>query len=379
MKCYWRCVTCGATTDNLDNRPCPHNSYYDYFEAVFDYNTITEFPVKNQIGLAKYLPLLPIDEIKISLGEGSAPLIRLHNYSNQLGLTDREIYVKNEAQNPTGCFKDLESMVVINKALEDGHQKLLIVSSGNAASSAAAYANKAGLSCVCVILKKTHQIKKEALSTFGGELQEFSGTYEEAYRHFSDQPLPDHWNITSGKNPLRVEGDKIIAFEIWEQLGVPDQIIAPVGNGSLIAGIWKGFVELQTIGKIKTLPRLIGVQVKDAAPLKSALATNQDFVILPDVHDSIAEGIVATESYCSPKAVRAIKESGGEVIEVTDPEIKQALSDIMKTESLEPEPTSAAVYAALSKVKTEAGQKVVCIQTGNGQRNIAYLAKLLKR
>lgn len=379
MKYYLRCVKCGATTNNPETKPCHHNSYYDYLEAIFHYDQIKEFPVKNKIGLEKYLPLLPIKEIKISLGEGATPLFKLNNYPEKIGLKDHQIYVKNEAQNPTGCFKDLESMVIINKALEDGQKKLFVVSSGNAASSSAAYANKAGLKCTCIVLKKTHQIKKEALTAFGGELIEHTGSYEDAYRHFSNHPLPGYWDITPGKNPLRVEGNKIIAFEIWEQLSVPDKIIVPVGNGSLLAGIWKGFVELKKIGKIKKLPQLVAVQVKNAAPLKKALETNQDFVILENIPDSIAEGIAATESYCSPKATLAIKESRGEVIEVTDSEIKKAMIDIMKTESLEPEPTSAAVYAAIPKMKIDKSQKIVCIQTGNGQRNIAYLAKILNQ
>jgi threonine synthase len=266
---------------------------------------------------------------------------------------------------------------VINKALEEGQKKLLIVSSGNAASSAAIYAAKAGLDCLCVILKKTHQIKKETLKIAGGKVKEFSGSYEDAYHFFSDHPLKGYWNITSGKNPLRIEGNKIIAFELFEELGVPDKIVVPVGNGSLLYGIWKGFDELKKLKMIKKMPQMIGVQVKGAAPLKKALETGKDYVILKNIKDSIAEGIVAEESYCSPKAIKAVKESKGDVIVVTDKEIKQALADIITTESLQPEPTSAAVYAALPKIKIKPKEKVVCIQTGAGQRNLSNLLKIL--
>lgn len=379
-KYFYRCVKCNAKTKDFAEPQCPHNSYYDYLDVVYSYKKIHDFPLKNRTGLSRFLPLLPIKKIGISLGEGTAPLFKLTNFTKRIGLENPNIYVKNEAQNPTGCFKDLESLIVINKAMEEKFKKLIVVSSGNAAFSAAAYANKAGLKCLCVILKKTNQIKKEGLLAFGTtEVKEFPGFYEDAYRFYANNHLSGYWNVTSGRNPLRVEGNKIIAFEIWEQLGVPDKIVVPAGNGSLLFGIWKGFDELRKLGKIKKIPQMIGVQVKGAAPLKEALNTNQDYVILDEIEDSIAEGIVAKESYCSPKATKAIEDSQGSVIEVTDKEIKRALIDIIETESLEPEATSASVYAALSKTDIKAKDKVICIQTGSGQRNIQYLTKILKK
>lgn len=378
-KYHLECVKCSIKSKDFTNVQCPHNSYYDYLDVVYDYKNINQFPLKNKVGLERFLPLLPIKDIKVSLGEGNTPLFKLTNYLKKIGLEKHNIYVKNEAQNPTGCFKDLESLVMINKALEDDVKKMLVISSGNAAFSAAAYSNKAGLKCICVILKKTHQIKREGLEAFGVEIKEFPGSYEDAYRYFADNPIPGHLNITAGKNPFRIEGNKIIAFEIWEQMGVPDKIVVPVGNGGLLAGVHKGFYELKQIGKIKKLPQLIGVQVKGAAPVKKALEQNQDYVILKDIEDSIAEGIVATESYCSPKAVKAIKESKGEIVVVNDDEIKEALSDIMKLESLEPEPTSACVYAALKKMNIKPNEKVVCIQTGSSQRDIGYLISILEK
>ncbi|MFA6411004.1 MAG: pyridoxal-phosphate dependent enzyme [Candidatus Buchananbacteria bacterium] len=381
QKYFYQCIKDGKKSNNFDHIECEHgprDNYYDYLDVIYDYDKIKEFPLKDQIGVFRFLPLLPLKKIKVSLGEGQTPIVKIDNYCKHIGLGGYNIYVKNEALNPTGCFKDLESLVVINKALEDKKKNLLVVSSGNAASSAAAYATKAGLNCLCVILKKTHQIKKDTLRTAGGKVKEFSGFYEDAYRFFSDHPLKGYWNITSGKNPLRVEGDKIIAFELWEELGVPDKIVVPAGNGSLLCGIWKGFVELKKIGKIKKIPQMIGVQVKGAAPLKKALELGKDYVILKNIKDSIAEGIVAEESYCSPKAVKAVKESNGEVIVVNDKEIKQALAEIITTESLQPEPTSAAVYAALPKIKIKPKEKVVCIQTGSGERNLSNLLDVLQ-
>lgn len=380
-KYFYQCIKDGITANDFSQINCPHNpgnNSYDYLDVLYYYDRVKEFPLKGQTGISRFLPLLPLNKIKVSLGEGGAPILRVNNFCKKIGLGGLEIYVKDESQNPTGCFKDLESLVVINKALEDDKKDLIVVSSGNAAFSAAAYATKAGLNCLCVILKKTHQIKKDALKVVGGRVREFSGFYEDAYRFFSDHPLPGYWNITSGKNPLRIEGNKIIAFEIWEEMGVPDKIIVPAGNGSLLGGIWKGFIELKKIGKIKKIPQMIAVQVKGASPLKKALETGRDYVILKNIKDSIAEGIVAKESYCSPKAIKAIKESRGDVIEVTDKEIRRALADIINVESLSPEPTSAAVYAALSKIKIKPKEKIICIQTGSGRRDISQLLGRLK-
>src|SRR3989304_10633756 len=143
-----------------------------------------------------------------------------------------------------------------------------------------------------------------------------------------------------------------MAYEIFEQLGeVPDVIVIPSGNGGCLAATWKGFVELKKLGKIDKLPKMVCVQIEDAAPIKIALEKNKPYVVLGDIEDSVAEGIVAQESYNSPQAVKALQESGGYVIEVNDSEIINALKEIIDTESIVPEPTSAATFAALHKLE----------------------------
>ncbi len=347
--------------------------YYEYESWQPDLSKIVNFPGVGQ-GLNKYGQLLP-GKITVSLGEGNTLLTKaLSKLANKMGL--QELYIKHEEQNPTGCFKDRESAVVISEAVKRGYKKVYVVSSGNAALSTAAYAQKAEINCVAYVPRKTSNEKKSLIKLFGAKVVEMPGFYEDVYRYVVDSKLPG-WNVTSGQNLLRTEANKTIAFEIWEQVNVPDIVVVPVGNGGCLAGIYKGFYELKQLKKIDKIPQLIAVQVKGAAPLSKALEAQKQFEVLGEVKDSIAEGIVASESYCSPKAVKAIKDSKGYVIEVTDKEIIAALKCVIEIESLISEPTSAAAFAALFKLKCSKAAKVVCVNTGSGMKCLSKISKLI--
>jgi threonine synthase len=354
-------------------------NYYEFDSPAYSYGEITTFPNVEigQKGLDKWLPLLPIKEFSVHLngGEGNTPLEQCPVLGNQVGLS--HLFVKHEECNPTGCFKDRESAVVISKAMELGKKKVNVCSSGNAAVSTAAYAQKAGIDCTCFIPEKTSEGKKQLIALYGATIVEIPGFYEDVYRHLVDTH-PDGWNVTSGQNMYRTEGNKTIAYELWEQLhGVPDVVVVPCGNGGCLAGIWKGFTELQQLGKIQTLPQMVAVQVKGAAPLAASVEQGKTFTVLGAIDDSIAEGIVAQESYCSPKAVSALQSSGGYVVEVTDDEIKAALKLVIQTQSLVPEPTSAAVYAALPKLSCDKDATVVAINTGSGMKVLTEILDLI--
>lgn len=353
--------------------------YYEYAEFDYDYQAVGNFPVAGIKGIERFLPLLPISEIPsfLTRGVGNTPVSRLQNIGAAVGL--EKLWVKHEELNPTGCSKDRESMLVIATALKNNIRKVVIVSSGNGALSTAAYAQKAGIECICYIPEKTSPEKQKLMKLFGASLVTIPGFYEDVYRHVVDTK-PEGWNVTTGQNPIRIEGDKTIAYELWEQLGIPDVILTPSGNGGCLAGIWKGFTELKKIGKIDRLPQMVSVQVKGASPLKVALMQAKDFVVLGDIDDSIAEGIVAQESYASPKAVKALRESNGYVIEVTDKEIIHALGAVIQAESIIPEPTSAAVYAALPKLQGVNSQSlVVAINTGSGMKLLSKITQLLSK
>lgn len=367
-KPYYKCIQCGDTFSlEKDRMSCPkHSKYFGYLTTLYDYSAIDKFPISGS-SWNKYLPLLPIEELLINFNEQKTPLIRVKKFGSQYRIDN--LYCKDESKNPTGSFKDKESSIAINKAVEWGIKKICVASSGNAAVSTSAYAQKARIACDCLTPKNLSVGKRFLINLYGGVIKEFEGTYETVYRMLIDKKYPG-WNVTSGINPLKEEGLKIVGFEIWEDIGVPNIIVVPCGNGALLFGLYKAFAELMLLGKIDKLPQLVGVQVKGASPLKAALEQNKEWVSLSDTPDSIAEGIVALESYSSPRVMKALKDTKGYIVEVNDTEIKKALKEIISLEGLLPEPTAASVFAGLKKIKTSKNDVVVCIQTAGGQKNL---------
>ena len=369
MDKYYKCIKCGKIYPfTKDILTCQyHNPYYSYLTLMYDYDKVNIGNKKGLFYWNKYLDLLPINNFQINFNEQKTPLVKIKKFGFKYGI--QNIYVKDESKNPTGSFKDKGSICAVNKALEWNIQNIFIVSSGNAAVSLSAYAHKAGIQCVNLVPKKLTVGKRFLISLYGGELKEINGNYEQIYRWVIDNSYRG-WNCTPGINPIADEGIKIIGYEIWEEIGVPDIIVIPCGNGTLLFGIYKAFKELQFLGLTNKLPKLIGVQIKNAAPLKTAWQEKKDFVKLSGIPSSIAEGIIAEESYSSPKVIIALEDTGGEIIEVDDQEIIQALSEIIKLESLIPEPTAAVVFAAVKKLILHKHQKIVLIQSSGGMKNL---------
>ena len=190
--------------------------------------------------------------------------------------------------------------------------------------------------------------------------------------------------VTIGSEGVRSQRDvEVRADRLFApNLVLPDAVIVPVGNGTLFSAVFKGFMEMKKIGLTTRIPMIIGVQIKGASPIKKALEEKKDYAILESVRDSIAEGIVARESYDSPKVCEIINSGHGEIMEVSEAEVKKSLKKIIETESLVPEPTSAVVYAALDKIEKEKNmdkmKRVVCVQTGSGMKNVEELLHILE-
>jgi len=364
------------TIKGIDIKKSEDSKYYEFTDFIYDYGQISEFPLKDKTGLNRFLPLLPVEKVHTQIeGLGNTPLEKADKFGAVVGLSN--LYIKREDLNLTGCFKDRESAVVISAAIEMGHKVIYVVSSGNAALSTAKFAKEFGIDCTCYVPEKTSPEKKDLIVKYGAKLETIEGFYEDVYRKVVDMN-PAGWNVTSGQNPYRIEGGKTMAYEIFEQLGkVPDVIVIPSGNGGCLGATWKGFVELKKLGKIDKLPQMVCVQIKGASPIKTAFEQKKPFVVLGEIEDSIAEGIVAQESYNSPQAVEALLESGGYVVEVEDKEVIEALKTIIETEGIIPEPTAAATFAGLYKIKIKPNDLVVAVNTGDGKKMMDEINHLL--
>lgn len=383
-KFIYKCVKCGEVSPADNFCSCSPNSYYNYSYLVYDYKNIKKEEIKKlfaggeMCSIDHCLPLLPNEKFHITLGEGETPIFQLKNLGTKLGF--HNLFVKDETVNPTGSFKDRESSIVVNVAIDKGKKDLYITSSGNAAVSAAAFCNVAKLKCTAFVPKTASVGKKTLIKLYGANIREMNGEYEDIYRKVIDEQKPNliKWNITSGYNIFREEGDKIISFEIFRQLGVPDKIIMPIGNGSLFFGVYKGFWELMKLGLTNKLPAFIGVQIKGFSPISKAIREKKDFARIEEEPISIAEGgIAAQESFCAPKVIDVIKVSKGKLIEIEEKELISSLKELIKEESFIVEPTSLAPFAALHHIKS-VNETIVCVATGTGLKNLQELFDILK-
>ena len=264
-------------------------------------------------------------------------------------------------------------------------------SSGNAAASLAAYSAHAGLSCLVFTPAGASIEKRKLIEYTGAKLVTVNGIFEDVWElvnrgaerdlSISKKVYSIFYDCNPALNSYRSEADKTTAFEIFAELGyVPNWVVVPVGNGSNLAGIWKGFKELHDLGVCDSTPKMLGVQITDADPVTRAWKMSKDNSIrIEHPADSIAEGIVAKDSYDAPRALRAVRESNGVMADVSDGETLDELFACTRREGIFVEPTSATVLAA-GKEMREAGmidpdESVVFVLTGSGLKTIDELIK----
>jgi threonine synthase len=317
----------------------------------------------------------------VSLGEGWTPLVGLERLSRLLGL---RVYGKFEGANPTGSFKDRGMSVAVTVAVAAGARGVVVASTGNTAASAAAYAARAGLRAVVLVPRGGVAWGKLAQAiAYGAVVVEVEGSFDDALKAVmgfvsksrSFYPL-------NSFNAWRLEGQKTLTFEVAEQLGwrVPDWVVVPVGNAGNIYAIWKGFRELYEHGLIDSLPRMAGVQAAGAAPLAEAWARGLGRPLFVDRPETIASAIRIGRPVNWPKAMRAVRESGGVFVKVSDEQIVEAMGELARLEGLAVEPASAASLAGLKVLRDEGvvdgGETVVLVLTGHGLKDPHALASL---
>jgi threonine synthase len=325
----------------------------------------------------KYRELLPIDNDRFitTLSEGGTGLHHCPRLGREIGL--KRLYVKNEGENPTGSFKDRGMTVALSKARELGKKRVVCASTGNTAASLAAYSARAGLKCIVIVPKgKVAAGKMLQVMIHGASIFQINGDFDEAMRAVVTlTEKRKEFYLMNSLNPFRLEGQKTLAYEVYDQLEreVPDTLVLPVGNGGNISAIWKGFNEFRTLGIAKGRPRLIGVQAEGAAPIADAVKAKRGRILPVTNPRTIASAIRIGSPVNWPKVLSAIEESDGAAETVSDKEILQAQKELASKEGIFVEPASAASIAGLRKSresgKIDSSDLVVCVTTGHGLKD----------
>ena len=316
------------------------------------------------------LPFSP-DVEPVSLEEGGTPLVRAERFAAGVGL--QNLYAKNDGQNPTGSFKDRGMSSAVTRAKTLGARALVCASTGNTAASLAAYAAKGGMHAVVVVPRAGVASGKLGQAfAYGARVFGVEGNFDQALATVFDLVRKDErFYLMNSVNPFRIEGQKVAAFEIYEQLArAPEYVVLPVGNAGNISAIWKGFKELRNLGVVDSVPRMIGVQAAGAAPLAAAYSSGEPFKPMKEPR-TIASAIRIGNPVSWKKALGAIGESGGRAVVVSDEEIMDAKRRLAQEEGLLVEAASAAPFAALSKLELPREASVVCIATGNGLKDLS--------
>ncbi|MBI3002625.1 MAG: threonine synthase, partial [candidate division NC10 bacterium] len=279
-------------------------------------------------------------------------------------------------------FKDRGSLVEISKAKERGAKAVCVASTGNMAGSVAAYASIAAITCYVLVPEGTAIGKMAQALSYGARLLQVRGTYTDAAR-LTEEMSREYGFYLAGDYAFRVEGQKSQAFEIIEQLDwrPPGALIVPMGCGTNLAAIWKGFKEFYELGLIDSLPRLIGVQPEGCQPIVSAFNQGRDTVIPVAKPSTVASAVSAGDPLDGVKALAALRESAGCALALTDAEILEAQQRLARLESIFVEPAGAIPIAALNALLTTGrirpDEVVVCLGTGNGLKDPKSALKVL--
>lgn len=306
----------------------------------------------------------------ITLLEGNTSLIPAPRLAKTLaqGKTEFELFIKFEAGNPTGSFKDRGMTAAITQAVADGAQTVICASTGNTAASAAAYAARAGIKCVVLVPDgKIAAGKLAGALAYGAQVIAINGNFDDGLRMVKQASERAPIALVNSINPARVQGQKTASFELIDTLGdAPDWLCLPVGNAGNITSYWLGFVEYHRDGLATKLPRLLGAQAAGSAPIVLGHIVEHP--------ETIATAIRIGNPARWREAVQALDDSGGHITAVSDEEILACYKTVSRTEGIFCEPSSAAGLAGIAQGVREGwaeleGKRVVCVLTGHGLKD----------
>ncbi|MDQ3745594.1 MAG: threonine synthase, partial [Acidobacteriota bacterium] len=356
------CVECGK----------PLLVRYDLEQAA---RTLTKESLKGRrADLWRYLEVLPVEreENIVSLGEGFTPLLRAARLGERLGL--KQLYVKDESQNPTQSFKARGMATAVSMALELGARKLAVPSAGNAAGALAAYASRAGLEAHIFMPKDTPRANVIECEQTGAHVTLLDGLITDCGAEVARRKEREGWfDVSTLKEPYRVEGKKTLGYELAEQLDwqLPDVVIYPTGGGTGLVGMWKAFAEMEALGWINDKrPRMVTVQSEGCAPIVRAFEEGRRHAEEFQNAETVASGLRVPKAIGDFLILDALRESGGAAIAVSDEELLAAVREIGAAEGLFVAPEGAACLPALRELiergEVKPDERVVLFNTGAG-------------
>ena len=322
----------------------------------------------------RYREFLPVRETGniVSLGESATPLVRLTNLERELGVN--EIIVKDEGRLPTGSFKARGIAVAVSMAKELGIRRVAMPTNGNAGAALAAYGSRAGLESYVFCPADTPEVNVREIALQGAKVRRVNGLINDCGKIVGDGARAMEWfDISTLKEPYRIEGKKTMGLELAHQLGwdVPDVIIYPTGGGTGLIGMWKAFQELGAIGWLgDKRPRMVAVQAAGCAPIVKAFEDGVEHAELWEDAHTVASGIRVPVAIGDFMILRAVRESGGYAMAVPDHAIEAAQARVPKTDGLLLCPEGAATFAAyvqsLDEGLVSKDDRVVLFNCGSG-------------
>ena len=362
---YTVCPSCGGIMDIEYD--------YDYIRSKLTPYGLMD---REDRTMWRYMEFLPVEgRGKLpKLCVGMSPFYKADRLADTLGI--KTLYTKDDGINPTASLKDRASAMAVVKAEEAGKNIIACSSTGNAASSLAGNAAAAGMKTYIFVPERAPKGKVAQLMMFGATVISVKGTYEDTFR-LSAEAI-DRWgwyNRNAAINPYLMEGKKTVALEIAEQLNfkMTDYVAISVGDGCTIAGLWKGFKDMYAAGFIDRLPRIISVQASGCCPINTAAAAGTE-EWAPQPENTIADSIAVGVPRNPIKAIRAIRESNGVCVNVSDEEILAAMRLLGRTQGVFAEPAGATGTAGIKKAielgLIEKDASVVSVVTGNGLKDV---------
>lgn len=378
------CLVCARRYDPDEiEYVCPDHGDDGIVDVVYDHELISARFARDRLagrGMWRYRPLLPVPADgpigRSPLLVGDTPIHEATRMAARLGI--RRTFVKDEGRQPTGSLKDRASEMALVKAAQRNAAVITTSSTGNAAAALSGICASVAQPNVIFVPADAPPAKVAQLLTYGSTVMLVEGTYDRAVELCMHAAATRGWyNRTTGFNPYMSEGKKTAAFEIAEQLGwrVPDAVVVSVGDGCIVGGLHKGFRDLEALGWVDGLPRLIGVQAEGSNYLAEAWEKGEDVLTKPAIEaHTIADSIGAGLPRDRLKALRAITGTNGAYVTVSDEEILAAVPAMARDSGVFGEPAGAAAHAGLVRAVDQglvgADETVVVLNTGSGLKDV---------